>query len=327
MSISANDPQPSLATSALSFLAPVPANGYRWWYLDALSDDGRCGMTIILFVGSVFSPYYFRARRKGLALAENHCSANVIFYGPDRKRWAMTERGQHDLSRTDQHFQVGNTVACVNGDQLQIDIDERCVPLPSKLRGRIVCQLPALNPHCYSLDTHLRHRWWPMAPHMPVAVELSNPKLAWSGSGYLDSNAGTEPLEQGFKHWQWQRSELQAGQGSITYVARRRDDTEQRIQLTFDGKGVVSQQPSSGLQPQALPAGTVWRMPRVAYAEGDAIELMKTYEDTPFYTRSLLRSRGAVGEQLVMHESLDLDRFVRPWVQRLLPFRMPRWAS
>ena len=27
------------------------------WYVDAISDDGRHGLTIIAFIGSVFSPY------------------------------------------------------------------------------------------------------------------------------------------------------------------------------------------------------------------------------------------------------------------------------
>ena len=43
----------------------IPDGGYRWWYFDALSDDGTHGLSIIAFVGSVFSPYYARARRKG----------------------------------------------------------------------------------------------------------------------------------------------------------------------------------------------------------------------------------------------------------------------
>ncbi len=34
------------------------AGGYAWWYVDALSDDGRHGLTLIAFIGSVFSPYY-----------------------------------------------------------------------------------------------------------------------------------------------------------------------------------------------------------------------------------------------------------------------------
>jgi carotenoid 1,2-hydratase len=35
----------------------VAPGGYAWWYLDALSDDGRHGLVVIAFIGSVFSPY------------------------------------------------------------------------------------------------------------------------------------------------------------------------------------------------------------------------------------------------------------------------------
>ena len=39
-----------------AFDAPVQPGGYAWWYVDALSDDGCHGLTIIAFVGSVFRP-------------------------------------------------------------------------------------------------------------------------------------------------------------------------------------------------------------------------------------------------------------------------------
>jgi len=45
----------------------VKPGGYAWWYVDALSADGRFGLSIIAFVGSVFSPYYALARRRGAA--------------------------------------------------------------------------------------------------------------------------------------------------------------------------------------------------------------------------------------------------------------------
>jgi carotenoid 1,2-hydratase len=51
-----------------------------------------------------------------------------------------------------------------------------------------------------------------------------------------------------------------------------------------------------------------------------------TFEDTPFYNRSHVRT-VIQGEALDgFHESLDLDRFASPWVRMLLPFRMPRTA-
>ena len=77
----------------------VASGGYAWWYLDAGSDDGRHGLTMIAFVGSVFSPFYASARRRGRAEAIDHCALNVALYG-DSCRWAMTERDRSAVSRT-----------------------------------------------------------------------------------------------------------------------------------------------------------------------------------------------------------------------------------
>ena len=51
--------------SPAAFDQPVAPGGYAWWYVDALSDDGLHGITLIGFIGSVFSPYYAWARRRG----------------------------------------------------------------------------------------------------------------------------------------------------------------------------------------------------------------------------------------------------------------------
>jgi hypothetical protein len=36
----------------------VPPDGYAWWYVDGISDDGARAISIIGFIGSVFSPWY-----------------------------------------------------------------------------------------------------------------------------------------------------------------------------------------------------------------------------------------------------------------------------
>ena len=67
--------------------------GYGWWYVDGVSDDGAHGITIIAFVGSVFSPYYKWARgRRQPPDPAHHCALNVALYGRGGKRWAMTWR-------------------------------------------------------------------------------------------------------------------------------------------------------------------------------------------------------------------------------------------
>ena len=102
-----NGPQEEIAGKALGFDAEVPDGGYRWWYLDAFSDDGKAALTIIVFVGSVFSPYYYRARRRHDGNHENFCSVNAILYGPDRRRWSLTERGAGDLKRGCDQIVIG----------------------------------------------------------------------------------------------------------------------------------------------------------------------------------------------------------------------------
>ena len=47
----------------LAFDREVPHNGYQWWYLDAISDDHHFAVTLIAFIGHVFSPSYYRARQ------------------------------------------------------------------------------------------------------------------------------------------------------------------------------------------------------------------------------------------------------------------------
>ncbi len=42
----------------------VPPGGYAWWYVDAFSEDQQFGLSIIAFVGSVFSPYYAWSGRR-----------------------------------------------------------------------------------------------------------------------------------------------------------------------------------------------------------------------------------------------------------------------
>ena len=54
---------------------------------------------------------------------------------------------------------------------------------------------------------------------------------------------------------------------------------------------------------------------------------MQTLEDGPFYARSLLDTRLLGEPAMAVHESLSLQRFRAPWVQVLLPFRMPRRAA
>lgn len=271
-----------------------------------------------MLLGSVFSPYYaWSGRRDPL----NHCAVNVALYGRGPNMWSMTERRRDVVSRSSKHCAIGPSTVEWTGTELRLELCELANPLPRRMVGRIRLIPEVITDRHFVLDSKQRHAWWPIAPRARVEVELRRPALNWSGSGYLDMNAGDEPLEDGFCRWDWSRADL--GDGAIvSYDTTRRDGSNQVLSLRFDKSGSVEQ-----LQPlsrQPLPSTPIWRINRHTRANGDDAQIQKTLEDTPFYARSLLQTK-LLGEQTTaMHESLSLDRFSTHWVKGLIPFRNPR---
>ncbi len=314
---------PALAPSAcpMQFDRPLPADGYAWWYLDALSDDGRHGLTLIAMLGCVFSPYYARARRHGPTEPLEHCAMNMALYGATGRRWAMTERPQQRVQRDAASLTIGPSSMRWQDGRLEIAIDERTAPWPSALRGRIRVQPLALTGRTFMLDVAGRHRWRPIAPQARVEVSFSDPALDWSGDGYLDSNNGDAPLEADFESWTWSRG-LRGDRATVLYDVRRRDGSPLSLALDFDRAGAafpIVPPPRADL-PQ-----TLWRMARSTRSDaGCEPKVVSTLEDGPFYARSVVASRVGGVDMTAVHESLSLDRFASRWVQTLLPVRMPR---
>ncbi|WP_437636361.1 carotenoid 1,2-hydratase [Sorangium sp. So ce854] len=292
-----------------------------------MSDDRRCAITIIALLGSVFSPYYARARARGGADPLMHCSMNVALYGPRADRWALTERPRDAVFRSPRSLAIGPSQMEWSGGELRVDFDEITAPLPTRLRGAVRLRAGAPGPGArgaragVALDREGRHRWAPIAPIARAEVELTHPSLRFTGSAYLDTNAGDEPLDRAFESWTWSRA-LGADGVALTYDVRRRDGTRLLVGRAFDADGGARELPP--LTPRPL-GGTRWGVERTIAADlGSSPRLLRTYEDTPFYARSLAAATFAGRPATVVHEALSLDRFVSPWVQFLLPFRMRR---
>ncbi len=90
----------------------VPPGGYAWWYLDAVSDDGRNALTIIGFVGSVFfavlclcaAPQHIRA---GGEPRLTECGALW------REAWLGHDRARASALSRDRDWLVSARVPCV----------------------------------------------------------------------------------------------------------------------------------------------------------------------------------------------------------------------
>lgn len=233
----------------------------------------------------------------------------------------MTERGRTSLERSGMRLAIGPSALSWTGDRLVIDLDEWTAPVPRRLRGRITVNTGPTFAETFSLDEKQRHLWRPIAPCATASVSFERPGLDWQGNAYLDMNAGTEPLEAGFKYWTWSRAGC-GGATRILYDVEQRDGSRRSLALDYRSSGSMDCFDPPPVQPLSR---TGWRVARAtrAYPQAPA-RVLHTLEDTPFYNRSMLMSGEAGAEVRSIHESVDLDRFRSRWVQTLLPFKMPR---
>jgi carotenoid 1,2-hydratase len=302
------------------FSQAVPKGGYIWWYVDGISDDESNAITLIAFVGSVFSPYYAVARGLGKDDPENHCALNVALYGRSSKHWTLTERTRTDLDRSASAIRIGPSRLEWDGEALTIFIEEITVPLPARVVGTVRVYPQSLVQRAFALDADSHHHWHPVAPQARIEVKMQQPDLEWSGNAYIDSNFGDEPLEAGFVEWDWMRAKIGTNTAVLYDVIPRRSQPAS-LGLLFDPQGGVEEMPAPARRP--LPS-TLWRVARHARSENGPPTLIKTLEDTPFYNRSLVSAAIGGTEKTWVHESLSLDRFANPVVRAMLPFRMPR---
>ncbi|MEM6638298.1 MAG: carotenoid 1,2-hydratase [Pseudomonadota bacterium] len=296
----------------------VPDGGYKWWYVDGTSADHRHHIVMIAFVGSVFSPHYFRALRRSAAPAERYCAFNLGVYSKGQRRWVLSEYNESQISRDTNTFALGTNRLHFDGTRLHIEICDRAVPIPRSVTGRITVTPTCVTNDPLTLDDEGQQKWWPYAPRTRLDVALTDPALRWQGQGYFDANSGTVPLPVSFRKWHWSRQHI-GNATRITYHTTPKSHAGKSMSMVIHKDGRLEH--AEPLEQYELPRG-LWGMRRpIAAAEPPT--LIQTLEDTPFYTRSIVAAPKSA-KALTMHESLSLDRFVQPWVQRLLPFRTRR---
>jgi len=285
---------------------------------------------LIAFLGSVFSPYYAWSRRawsrrfgSDTAAADplRHCAINVALYGRRSRRWALTERGRDAVWRDANRLSIGPSSLAWDGSTLTARIDEVTAPLPSRIRGEVRLHPTAVEHRVATLDKAGRHRWQPIAPCARIEVDLDRPTLHWSGSAYCDTNAGDAPLEADFLRWDWCRGRTADGT-TVLYDVTGRDGVRLALAMRYAAAGGVT---DFDPPPEQKLRRTRWGVARGVRGDtAQAARVVATLQDTPFYARSLVATRLLGTPMVAMHESLDLQRFRTPWVQAMLPFRMPR---
>ena len=239
----------------------------------------------------------------------------------------MTERGRTKLTRSDNHLTIGPSALHWDGNSLTIWIEEVTAPLPSRLSGVVKVTPRALTGRSVHARCLEPGRGW--APSLvadraggrcrgdddaagPVVVRnrLPRQQRGRPAAGARFSRLGLVPRadERGRDH------SLQCaapGRGAAGFgVAHRRrrwrsNNSRRRRRHACPARfGVCTQ----------ARAATRIRIPIVR----------QRLEDAPFYARSVIETRLGGERVHAVHECLVMDRFTAPWVQAMLPFRIPR---
>jgi carotenoid 1,2-hydratase len=318
--------------------------GYRWWYFDALSDDGTRGLTAILFIGSVFSPSYARRLRRGeAALPDEHVAVNLALY--DRKSpraWVMSEYGRSALHGVSDAGPViaESAIEALPGGALRLVLRDRSAPFLASLAGvgaRVEGTLE-LEPLCgkmpqVPLDAAGVHRWRVAVPRGRVKVRFTRPDFSFDGIGYHDLNEGDGRLETAFARWSWARFHAD-DRTIVLYSARERSGAARALLLdTRDGDADEERRAltvAPGPEGESRKVG--WGLPMSSWFSverpGGGV-LRCTPSDflqvAPFYARyAAALDEGDRPLARGMGEYLDLDRFASRGLQFLLRFKTRR---
>lgn len=295
-----------------------------------MSDDGELAVVIIAMQGNPFSPTYFRARQHGPASPFDYSSMHVALYerrGAKSKAaaWALESQPiDPRTARSETRLTIGRSAIHWEGDRLVVDLDEQTTPAPKynplrrPVRGRVVVHPEAMPELALPIDETGQHRWWPVAPLARIEVDLEQPRVRFRGHGYHDANAGDLPLDQSFDTWSWMRARV-GDAARLTYDVRCRSGASRAhaLEVSADGWKPLERTWRAPLERGA------WGLERHARVDRDhGARTVQSYEDGPFYTRSLVETRVGGDPVLAMHETLAAHRLRRRWVRFCASYRM-----
>ena len=284
-----------------------------------VSDDRQHVLTVIAFLGSVFSPAYAAARGEGpttLADPLRFAALNVALHGPGGAIWVQNEglAVQRDRDTLD----LGGSIFRATTGGLRIDLDTRQTRFFGRAGARVTgrIELEANIVGAAGLMLAPGQPWYPVMPRGRATVHLETPGVTFSGAAYHDANVGAAPLSAAFQGWQWVRS--QRGEGAqVLYRGRRADGTDFDVALAWDPDGRCRPREQDWTPWRRTGWGLRRDVPNGVITRNGATP--RTLLDAPFYARMLLNPEDAA-----IHETVDLRRFERAWVQHLLTYRTHR---
>jgi carotenoid 1,2-hydratase len=336
----------------------------EWWYFDALSDDARDALVVIVYAALPFDPGYGRATMRHLRTPHrhpaphplDHCGIGLSWYHRGATAaYALNGYRRADFAHTTSPFVVrvaDNRMIREPDGRYRLEIQTPAVDGRSTIRADLRFT-PAADTEAFESDLGR-----PDAPHIWIVaagdcrvvgtVSIGRPgrverRLEFIGRGYHDHNAGAEEISVAMQRWHWGRVHV-GRQTHIYYASTPHQGETRSLWLTLeDGRPAVVRE--SALFTELPPD----RRHRLGFptdggllvASSGEPSLIRVHDhhvdDGPFYGRWISRFRfdhvvnvdeavRASQEEchLGITELLETRHLHAPWTRWMVPFRFKR---
>ncbi|HVG57740.1 MAG TPA: carotenoid 1,2-hydratase [Hyalangium sp.] len=298
--------------SALPELPPPSSapGSYRWYYADVTA--GEHSAVFIFMVGSLFSPRYSVAARRG-GLPREHCAVNfALYHRGTRRHWVLSEYAVME-QESPHRLRIGRSTLSYSGETVRMEVDERTAPWGRPVRARLVLEPVTPLGDEVQLVPELPHWWQPMAPRARALLEVDTEGVRAEGMGYHDTNHGAEQLGKRLSGWHWSRTHGEH-ETVVDYVL---PDGTSPVRVTAAPGRMRCERGASG---EVLPTErTGWglRVPRHLRAGTTVVGAPRLLESSPFYARVEARQHGLD----TLGEVADFRRFHSPLIRWMAHFR------
>jgi carotenoid 1,2-hydratase len=335
----------------------------EWWYFDAISDDGRDALVVILFAGLPFDPKYGKAAIRHLNDPGSHpapdpldhCGVAISWYRPDgasvrrkgrgnpgtrAQAYALNAHGRDEFDHEASPFRiaVANSRIERDDDGYRVVVDapdwDPSRRIAADLRFRPAAGTEPLEVELGGSDSP--HRWMLAAADCRVegTVSVSGPggeAIEFRGRGYHDHNAGAEELSTAMTRWEWGRVHHE-DRTEIYYIAEPKAGPKTSLWISCrDGK------PEEVRDAPEIRVSQPWKtwffVPyhgSMTLADGEGGTLQRwidhIVDSGPFYQRWLaeFRGPGSRSNRLGIAEQLDTAKLNHPLYDWMVPYRLKR---
>jgi carotenoid 1,2-hydratase len=298
--------------STLPPLPPLPSTpgAYRWYYADITA--GEHSAVFIFMVGSLFSPRYSVAARRG-GLPREHCAVNFALYHRGvRRRWVLSEYPVVE-EEAPHRLRIGRSTLSQEGGVVRMEVDERTAPWGQPVRARL--ELEPLTPlgDEVQLVPGLPHWWQPIAPRSRAYLTVETEQVEGEGLGYHDTNHGAEQLGARLTGWHWSRTHG-ARETVVDYVL---PEGTAPVRVSAGPGWLRSERSAHDELPPTGLTGWGLRVPRHLRAGNRVVGEPRLLESSPFYARVEAREGGLD----TLGEVADFRRFHSPLIRWMAHFR------